>query len=221
MYAERYAQPTRFNPGGLAAAIAINAAFVAALIFSAPTLVTIIKDKPLTTYPVDPDTPPPPEPDKKVVALKPNRPIERIVTPDPYVKTSPTIDLGATTTDPQPPAGPIVGSDPGPVIVDPPLSPPPLPYVDASVDPRYADALQPNYPPAERRAAREGRVTVKVLIGVDGRVKQAQQVSATSDAFWRATLDQATRRWRFRPATRGGVPVEAWRTMTLRFEMTG
>lgn len=34
MYADRYAKPTRFNPGGLTAAIAINAALVAALMFA-------------------------------------------------------------------------------------------------------------------------------------------------------------------------------------------
>ncbi len=60
-------------------------------------------------------------------------------------------------------------------------------------------------------------MTVRVLIGVDGRVKQIERVDATSDAFWNAARTQALSRWRFRPATRGGVPEEAWRTMTLRF----
>jgi len=62
-------------------------------------------------------------------------------------------------------------------------------------------------------------VTIRVLVGVDGRVKQVERVSATSEAFWQATQQQALRAWRFRPATRGSVPEEAWRTMTLTFRM--
>ena len=38
MYADRYAKPTRFNPGGLTAAIAINAALIAALMFAGPKI---------------------------------------------------------------------------------------------------------------------------------------------------------------------------------------
>jgi protein TonB len=64
-----------------------------------------------------------------------------------------------------------------------------------------------------------GKVTVRVLIGTDGRVKQVEPVTATSDAFFRATRDQALRRWRFRPGTRDGVPQEAWRTMSVTFVM--
>ena len=218
MYATRYTQTSRFNPGGLAAAIVVNAAFVAALIFAAPTILTKLKDKPLTTYQVDEDTPPPPEVEK-VVDLKPSMPTEHLVVPDRTIDAARPTDLGGTTTEPQPLLGPIIGSDPGLLVIDPPLPPPPLPYVEASVDPRYAADLQPAYPASERRAGREGRVSVKVLIGVDGRVKQVQQLAATSDAFWRAAFDQAMRKWRFKAATRGGIPVEAWRTMSLRFRL--
>ena len=89
--------------------------------------------------------------------------------------------------------------------------------VGPSVDPRYADAFQPDYPASEQRMGNDGKVTVRVLIGTDGRVKQIERVSATSDAFFRATETQALRRWRFRPGTRDGVPQEAWRTMTVTF----
>ena len=220
MYADRYAQPARFSPGGLAAAVAINAAFVAALVFSAPEVVTRIIDTPLETYQVPDTPPPPPEPDHKVVQLRPATPTERIPVPIPLIERQPTIDLGETTTDPLPPVKPI-GTDAGTVLAEPMLLPPmAMPFVEPGIDPRYAGDLQPAYPAAERRAGRDGRVSVRVLVGVDGRVKQAQQLSATSDAFWRATLDQAMRKWRFKPGTRGGIPVEAWRTLTLRFELT-
>jgi protein TonB len=56
-----------------------------------------------------------------------------------------------------------------------------------------------------------------VLIGVDGRVKAAQSVSATSAAFFEATRRQALSKWRFKPATRGGIPEESWKTLSVRF----
>ena len=62
-------------------------------------------------------------------------------------------------------------------------------------------------------------VKIRVLIGVDGRVKAAESVSATSDAFFEATRRQALSKWRFKPATRGGIPQESWKTMSVRFEI--
>lgn len=60
---------------------------------------------------------------------------------------------------------------------------------------------------------------MKVLVGIDGRVKAVELVSADDPGFAEATRRQALRHWRFRPATRDGVPVESWRTMTVRFRM--
>jgi len=91
--------------------------------------------------------------------------------------------------------------------------------IEASSDPRYAGDLQPVYPPSEQRAGREGRVVVRVLIGTDGRVKAVEPVSATSDAFLDTTRRQAIGKWRFRPATRDGVPVESWKRIGVSFSL--
>ncbi|WP_235524059.1 energy transducer TonB [Sphingomonas sp. Leaf33] len=48
-------------------------------------------------------------------------------------------------------------------------------------------------------------------------MKSVERVDAANDAFYDATRRQALNRWRFRPATRDGVPYETWRTMTVRF----
>jgi protein TonB len=220
MYADRNARRTRVNPVGLTAAIAINGAFVAALMFSVPTMIgTTNPDDPLTTYTVPPTPPPPPEKIEKPVA-RTNQPTEKIVAPVQKVATNPTTDFTATT-EPSPPVGPTIGTDTGVTVIEPALPPPPMAFVEPAIDSRYARDFQPIYPPAERRAEREGRVTVRVLIGTDGRVKEARRVAATSDAFWQVTLDRALAKWRFKPATRGGIPVEAWRTMSLTFVLEG
>jgi len=220
MYADRYAQPTRFNPGGLTAAIAINAALVAALMFAGPKILPGAPEHVLETrnIPLDPPPPEQPVPQPRPQERVANRPTEQIIAPIPPIAIPSTSDFTTSAVDPTPPAGPTIGSDPGPVAAE--LVAPPLPpLVGPQIDPRYADAFQPVYPAVERRANRDGRVTVRVLVGTDGRVKQIERIGATSDAFWQATLERATRAWRFTPATRGTVPVEAWRTLTLTFRM--
>ena len=89
----------------------------------------------------------------------------------------------------------------------------------ARINPGYANALQPLYPPGMIRAEMEGFATVRVLIGTDGRVKQVEAVKASDTAFLDATRKQALSKWRFLPATRDGEPVESWREMTVRFQL--
>jgi protein TonB len=64
-------------------------------------------------------------------------------------------------------------------------------------------------------------VRVRVTIGVDGRVRAVEQVSATSAAFYRATERQALRHWRFRPATLDGRPVESRLVLEVIFRLQG
>ncbi|MEH3158924.1 MAG: TonB family protein [Sphingomonas taxi] len=219
MYADRHAQPTRFNPGGLTAAVAINAALVAALMFAGPKILPGHGERTLITENIPLDPPPPPIPEPRPADPAPRHVAETVYVPTPTIPTTSHVDVATTTTETPPIAGPVIGTDPGPVVIAPPLPPAPLPFAGPSVDARYADDFQPNYPAIERRANRDGRVTVKVLVGTDGRVKQIERITATSDAFWQATQERALKAWRFKPATRGSVPVEAWRTMTLTFRM--
>ncbi|MCM8731197.1 energy transducer TonB [Hephaestia sp. GCM10023244] len=220
MYADRYTRHHRLNPVGMGLAIAINAAVMGALVFSAPVIETITGTGPIDIYNIKVPPPPPPEPIPTP---------ERRASADPmpeHITVPQHIEVAVTRPDPGPlviAIGPTTGTTTGtgadPVAVD--LPPPPLPaLIPAQTDPRYAAALQPAYPSAERRANREGQVVVKVLIGTDGRVKRVERVSATSDAFFEATQRQALGHWRFKPATRGGMAQESWVTRTVRFVLS-
>jgi protein TonB len=171
----------------------------------------------LTAYPVPPEPPPPPivkrdpKPDIK-------SPLDEPVRIPPVDPKTPSDNKVTTTTEPGPrlPPGPAIGTGDIPTVI----TPPPLPVmVDAQYDQRYANALQPAYPAAEVRAGNTGRVVLRVLIGADGRVKQVERVSSASDAFFAAAEHQALTKWRFKPATRDGVAIEQWKTMSLRFEL--
>lgn len=218
-HAGRYGSGSQFKPGGLAMALVATALPLAGLIAGLqirsiihppkdPTLIEIKKDPP----PPEPlkKVPPKPQQDTKIVVP----PIDVPVVPDKL----PQIDL-----TPIKPADPLpmgnIGKAPEPAPV--PAPEPVKPAVIVGVQIASPGALQPPYPPEELRAGREGRVVVRVLVGTDGRVKQVEKVSAASDAFYAATERQALGKWRFKPATRDGVPFEQWKTMSLRFELNG
>lgn len=223
MYADRYARSGGFKPGSLGIALGINAAVVAALMLSNPAVRRVVTDPPLETVniPLDPlPDPIPPQPSSDA-RPEPRPPV--IDTVDPLVKTAPTEAAPTFPPQPyQPPVAPSSGEGIG--IGSVPAADPPAPVlpvlVQPGVDPRYAGLFQPTYPPAEQRAGRAGRVVVRVLVGVDGRVKQVERVLATSDDFFRATEQRALSRWRFTPGTRDGIPVEAWRTMAVSFVLS-
>ncbi|QNQ09020.1 TonB family protein [Sphingomonas alpina] len=216
MYADRYGK-TGIKPGSLTVAIGLNGAILAALIFSTPEITTRVETILEGTNIPIPETPPP-EPIKPEIKPKPETKViqraqpERPINPDPIIQTASTNLVSGTTTI-TPPFVPGTGT--GTVTYDPP------PHVavltGALRDPKYASVFQPTYPAGERRAGNEGRVTVRVLIGADGRVKQVIKVSAASDAFFEVTERQALSKWRFKPATRDGVPQESWQTLSVSF----
>jgi len=216
MYADRYAQHRRINPGGAALALAINGAILAGLVlFANPSFKQQIeKHLRIESIPLDPVPPPPPprpQPKQKIDPA-PHQSIETsksvIVTkiPDPTPIALPTF----TPT-------PVDGASGGGGGAALPIKPPPPVLTTPTIDPRYANLFQPVFPPDEQRAGRGGRVVVRVLVGVDGRVKDITRVSATSDSFFEVTRKRALDKWRFKPATRDSIPVEAWREVAVSF----
>lgn len=126
------------------------------------------------------------------------------------------IDPGLTVPPPGPEIG--TGSGGGEIILrDPP--PPATIFRGATRDPRFARSFQPAYPPALEREGVVGTAQVRVRIGTDGRVIAVENLGATDLAFFTATERQALRHWRFRPATRDGMPVESAQVLTVRFQV--
>lgn len=217
MYAQANQPSPTIRPVSMAIAIGINAAVLAALLFAAPAVVRQIPRDAITLIPIKEPPPPPPNPDPPISQAR----------PQPQRPTTPTNPIVETAADPvftlppgpTPPIGPATGTGEGTgVAVDPPAPPPPI-FVDPSLDQRFAGSFQPDYPPAERRLGREGQVVVRVLIGSDGRVKQVERITATSDDFFNATMRTALARWRFRPATRDGVAIDRWKMMRVTFRL--
>lgn len=166
---------------------------------------------------------------KSVILSKPPEPQPEARAQEKAVKSTPTtVETPFKPLAQDPPfAGPEkgyelpagTGTGTGPVvpeIIDLP-SPPKL--VLAQLDQRYAGLFQPDYPARAQREGIEGVAVVRVLIGTDGRVKAVELVSTDDPAFFEATKRRALTKWRFKAATRGGVPEESWKEMRVRFEI--
>lgn len=219
MYADRNGAAHGVKPGSLAIAITINGAMIAAVMLAAPEIIPIPPPEVLhiDNIPLPPPPPTPPEPAKPRPLPRTTHP--RPVPPDPIEQARRPVDVDATLTlGGTSGFGEFTPGTDGGVAVDPPVPPPPA-IVEPRLDERYAGRFQPNYPPQERRLERDGQVVVRVLIGIDGRVLRVERVSATSDEFFAETERAALARWRFRPGTRGGIPVEQWKTMRVTFHL--
>ena len=87
----------------------------------------------------------------------------------------------------------------------------------------YATVTQPwhldfTYPPIALRQRIEGKVDLSVLVDERGGVTDAKVISG---AGGRAGLNEAAsdyvKRWKFRPATKEGVPVKTWTPVSVVF----
>jgi periplasmic protein TonB len=216
------------SPVGLGGAFIITGGMVAMLAFLSPDFVRSVKDSYGSINAIAPTQP-------KVEVLDKDPPVKSDPVPPPMTRTDrtsfaappPPLPLSMVPPVDAPPVPPVPEYVPEPKKPDPlpaalpQVQPTPRAIVKTGVrpDPRYARALQPDYPMSMRRAGIEGRVTVRVLIGTDGRVKDVALVQSPDPAFYETTRRHALDNWRFKPATVDGEAVEAWFQMNLVFKL--
>ena len=200
---------SRPRPLGLGIVIMAHVAVLAAIMLAKGTLIPAPPPPfVVTSYPDDTTKPPPPNPTHPKVPTKTAAEPTPLPIPNPVDPKIIIIDLPKFPIDPVSGdlgAGTGERTAPAPVLVD------------AQIDRRFAGDFQPLYPAAAQRDGISGKVTVRVRIGADGRVKSVELVRAEDPAFFEATERQAMRRWRFTPATRDGVAIESVKVLTVSF----
>lgn len=88
-----------------------------------------------------------------------------------------------------------------------------------SSDAAYLHNPKPAYPILSRKMGEQGKVQVRVLIGVDGTALKAEiGQSSGFDRLDQAALATALK-WRYRPGTRGGVPETMWFIVPIEFAL--
>jgi protein TonB len=81
----------------------------------------------------------------------------------------------------------------------------------------YLNNPKPAYPALSRRLGEQGKVVVRVLIGVDGKAQQAEIRSSSGyDRLDQAAL-ATVRSWRYVPGTRNGIPEAMWFNVPINF----
>ena len=79
----------------------------------------------------------------------------------------------------------------------------------------------PRYPRMARRRSLEGTVVVDVTIRMDGTAGPIRVVEQTGADLFADAVKEALEGWLFRPAQRGGVPVEAVHRIRFVFRLDG
>jgi periplasmic protein TonB len=79
--------------------------------------------------------------------------------------------------------------------------------------------VEPNYPPASRRAGEQGTAVFSVLVDPSGHPQQVKvQTSSGYDRLDQAAME-AIRRWMFNPAVRDSQKVAAWTSVRVKFQL--
>jgi protein TonB len=167
-----------------------------------------------------PDIPPPPPPPPPK-NLPPPPPPAYVPPVDVPVTAAPAANaIAAVSNTPAPPAPvapqPVV-APPAPVAPVAPAAPVAPVRVNAVVN--SANCEKPDYPSASRRLEEEGTVSLRFLVGVDGKVIQAEVEK--SSGYRR--LDEAARaglaKCQFKPATVDGKPEQGWASMKYTWRL--
>jgi len=84
--------------------------------------------------------------------------------------------------------------------------------------PVVIDRVQPVYTETARRARVQGIVIVEAIISRTGQVENVRVLKGLPMGLDQAAVD-AVKRWRFRPATQGGRPVNVYFILTVNFKV--
>lgn len=182
---------------------AINSGLARAFVkkIKGPVEAVLLED----TKPDIPPPPPPPPPKN----LPPPPPAYVPPVEVPVVNAAPAANaIAAVSATPHPPAPP---APTAPAVKSEPVR------TGAVVN--SANCEKPEYPSASRRMEEEGTVSLRFLIGPDGKVIQSE--IEKSSGYKR--LDEAARaglsRCQFRPATVDGKPEQAWASMKYTWRL--
>jgi len=78
--------------------------------------------------------------------------------------------------------------------------------------------VEPRYPPALMKTGMAGIVVVRCVIDRNGNLRDPEVLTATAPPFAAEVL-RVIDRWKYRPATLGGKPVEMYLNLTVHFSV--
>ncbi len=208
--------PLHLDPGRIAAMAAAIALHMAALLLllmpmAAPQLARVVEQTERWQVPLEKVIPPPlpPEPVQPAIPRTSIEQKTRVLPPvTPAVsETATVIEQG---TLPSAESTEVAGPETGPIDTSP--------MVGSQL--RYVVAPPPTYPRAEQRSGVQGTVTLRVLVDIDGTpLEVVVENSSGNRNLDREARQHVLKHWRFQPAVRDGVAVQAYGLVPITFTL--
>lgn len=141
----------------------------------------------------------------------------------PPTETTATASASTDVAQAEPPPAVEPEPEPEPQPVPEPRRESPSSQVYAVVptggtQPQEVDRVVPSYSPMARRANVSGSVVVRGIVRRDGTMDNVEIIKDLGYGLGESVRSAVTR-WRFRPATYGGEPIDVYYTVTVNFRM--
>ncbi len=171
--------------------------------------------------------PPPSQPVETAVPERnqPEKPAPAAAKPQPVAtrteQPAPSRPVAAAPVTPPKPAAVnpqdllVAEATPTPVAVAPVVEEPKEPEIPPT-EPEAVKIVSPAYPETARKAGITGRVFVKILVGPDGKVKDAQVIRGIGYGCDEAAVGAAMKA-QFKPGTKNGQPADTYITIPYPF----
>jgi protein TonB len=91
---------------------------------------------------------------------------------------------------------------------------------EISAQPEYLDNPAPEYPPEAQEAREQGTVLLLVEVEIDGRAGRLSIARSSGYPDLDAEAVRTVKRWRFRPATLGGLALVSQVEVPIQFHLT-
>lgn len=189
---------------GVLAAVVMSPSAPKPIDISPPTIqgVLVMAQPESVPEPIVQEVPPPPEPKPEPKPTPKPKPIPKAPPSERAVKAP----------------------EPEPMPVQPVTEPQPAQVEQAPVIPPSADAGQlnnpaPAYPSLSRRLREEGVVLLEILIKADGTVSEIKLKKSSGHKRLDDTATKAVAKWRYQPATQGGMAIDYWYEQPVEFAL--
>jgi protein TonB len=172
----------------------------------------------INPLPPEQPKPPKPEPSKPPKPEPPKPPKPRPPDPPPPEPQQPVAE--APVVLPEEPVAYASPPTPSPVFEAPPLPPQPM-VLSRELSVACPERSPPDYPLLSMRMNEQGKVVLRVELGEDGRVANAEVKTSSGYRRLDDAAMNAVRTWRCEPSVRNGVAVRAVALQPFNFILGG
>jgi protein TonB len=78
----------------------------------------------------------------------------------------------------------------------------------------------PKYPPQAARQHQEGKVLLKVLVGLDGAPEEVTIEKSSGSRLLDMAAIEAVKTWKFNPGSKGGKPSRGYALVPIEFHLS-